>query len=149
MRWLSTDILSGMHSIGGRRDRAIVQHRIRLLPALEEIACKGIPDVRVVLYRNEPAMAMLRLPTQASNGRANLHQGGVGVGVDLHSGLTVHAVQQNRPVECHPDTGTPLLGKRVPHWHEVLEMSRRVAEETGLGYVGVDVVVDADEGPML
>jgi alpha-L-glutamate ligase-like protein len=144
-----SDILSGMHSLSGRPDRAIVQQRIRLHPAFEEIAYKGIPDVRVVLYRNEPAMAMLRLPTQASNGRANLHQGGIGVGVDLASSYTVHAMQQNRPVECHPDTGTPLVGRRVPHWRQVLAMSRRVAEETGLGYVGVDVVVDADEGPML
>jgi alpha-L-glutamate ligase-like protein len=68
-----SDILSGMYSLGGRPDTAIVQQRIRLHPAFEAISYKGIPDVRVVLYRNEPAMAMLRLPTKASNGRANRH----------------------------------------------------------------------------
>ena len=144
-----SDILSGMYSIGCRPDQAIVQQRVRLHPAFEEIAYKGIPDVRVILYRNEPAMAMLRLPTRASNGRANLHQGGLGVGVDLASGLTFHAVQQGVSVDAHPDTGAPLAGKRVPYWQRVLEMSRRVAAATGLGYVGVDIVVDADEGPML
>ena len=144
-----SDILSGMYSLGGQPDTAIVQQRIHLHPAFEAITYKGIPDVRVILYRNEPAMAMLRLPTKASNGRANLHQGGIGTGVDLDTGLTHHAVQRNRFVERHPDTGRPVVGMRVPYWDEVLDMSRRVARAVGLGYIGVDIVVDEDAGPML
>jgi alpha-L-glutamate ligase-like protein len=92
---------------------------------------------------------MLRLPTRASNGRANLHQGGIGTGVDLDSGLTNHAVQHNRFVERHPDSGAPVVGVRVPFWRQVLEMSQKVAEAVGLGYIGVDIVVDAEHGPML
>jgi len=92
---------------------------------------------------------MLRLPTQASNGRANLHQGGIGTGVDLDTGRTNRAVQRNRAVERHPDTGVPLVGLTVPYWPRVLEMARRVAEAVGLGYIGVDIVVDAKQGPML
>jgi alpha-L-glutamate ligase-like protein len=144
-----SDILSGMYSLGGRPDQAIVQQRIRLHAAFEAIAYKGSPDVRVIVYRNEPAMAMLRLPTKASNGRANLHQGGIGVGVDLASGFTHHAVQRNRFVLAHPDTGAPVIGMRVPYWKEILEMSQRVAVAVGLGYIGVDVVIDVDQGPML
>src|SRR5262249_31702442 len=113
------------------------------------ISYKGIPDVRVVLYKNEPAMAMLRLPTKASGGRANLHQGGIGTGVDLLTGVTNHAVLHNRFVEIHPDTDVPVVGMHVPHWPEVLSMSRKVAEAVGLGYVGVDIVIDAVHGPML
>jgi alpha-L-glutamate ligase-like protein len=142
-------ILSGMYSLGGQPDAAIVQQRVRLHPAFEAISYKGIPDVRVILYRNEPAMAMLRLPTKESNGRANLHQGGIGTGVDLDSGVTHHAVQRNRLVAVHPDTLRPVVGMRVPHWGEVLRMSRRVAEAVGLGYIGVDIVVDVKQGPML
>jgi alpha-L-glutamate ligase-like protein len=144
-----SDILSGMYSLGGRPDSAMLQQRIRLHPVFAAISYKGIPDVRVILYRNEPAMAMLRLPTKQSGGRANLHQGGIGTGVDLASGLTHHAVQHNRFVEVHPDTGRPVVGLRVPCWDEILELSRRVAEAAGLGYIGVDVVVDAELGPML
>jgi alpha-L-glutamate ligase-like protein len=144
-----SDILSGMYSLGGRPDAAILQQRIRLHPAFAAISYKGIPDVRVILYRNEPAMAMLRLPTKESNGRANLHQGGIGTGVDLDTGITNHAVQRNRFVDAHPDTGNPLVGMRVPYWREVLDLSRRVARATGLGYIGVDIVVDVSEGPML
>src|SRR5262249_51187014 len=96
-----------------------------------------------------PVMAMLRLPTRASDGRANLHQGGIGTGVELDGGVTHHAVLRNRLVERHPDTGVPVVGRQVPCWPQVLEMSRRVAEAVGLGYIGVDIVVDADKGPML
>jgi alpha-L-glutamate ligase-like protein len=143
------DILSGMYSLGGRPDSGIVQQRVLLHPAFAAVTYKGIPDVRVILYRNEPAMAMLRLPTRDSGGRANLHQGGIGTGIDLDTGVTHHAVRDNRWIDCHPDTGRPVVGLRMPYWREVLSMSRRVAEAVGLGYIGVDVVIDAASGPML
>jgi alpha-L-glutamate ligase-like protein len=144
-----SDILSGMYSLAGRPDRVLVQQRVRLHPDFEAFAYKGIPDIRVIVYRNRPAMAMLRLPTKASNGRANLHQGGIGAGVDLQSGRTTLAVQRNRCVEQHPDTGISLVGMRVPHWNQVIGMSCEVAAAVGLGYVGVDIVIDAVGGPML
>lgn len=144
-----SDILSGMYSLGGQPDTALVQQRIRLHPAFEAISYKGIPDVRVILYRDEPAMAMLRLPTKESGGRANLHQGGIGTGIDLETGVTYHAVQRDRFVKTHPDTGRPVVGMEVPFWAEVLKLSRKVSKAVGLGYVGVDVVVDANGGPML
>jgi alpha-L-glutamate ligase-like protein len=144
-----SDILSGMYSLAGQPDQALIQQRVILHPAFAPIAYKGIPDIRVILYRNEPAMAMLRLPTRASNGRANLHQGGIGTGIDLDTGVTNHAVLRNRFVECHPDTSNPVVGRQVPFWPEVLDMSRRVARDVGLGYIGVDIVVDAEAGPML
>jgi alpha-L-glutamate ligase-like protein len=144
-----SDVLSGMFSLGGQPDRAIVQQRVRLHPAFAAVSHEGIPDIRVVVYRGEPAMAMLRLPTRASNGRANLHQGGIGVGVELDTGITHHAVQRDRAISVHPDTGKPLVGVAVPLWDQVLDMSKRAARATGLGYVGVDVVVDAELGPLL
>jgi alpha-L-glutamate ligase-like protein len=144
-----SDILSGMYSLGGQPDTAMVQQRIRLHPAFTTISYKGIPDVRVILYRNEPAMAMLRLPTKESGGRANLHQGGIGTGVDLQTGVTNHAVQRNRFVAKHPDTGRAVVGLRVQYWHEVLRLARKVSEAVGLGYIGVDIVIDAEGGPML
>jgi len=144
-----SDILSGMYSLAGRPDRALVQQRVRLHADFAPVSYKGIPDIRVIVYRGAPAMAMLRLPTRASNGRANLHQGGIGVGVELDSGRTGHAVQHNRVIRHHPDTGVSLLGLLVPHWQQVLDMSRRVADAVGLGYIGVDIIVDEVQGPML
>jgi alpha-L-glutamate ligase-like protein len=144
-----SDILSGLYSLGGRPDEALLQQRVRLHPAFQGISYKGIPDIRIILYRNEPVMAMLRLPTRQSNGRANLHQGGLGTGIELATGCTHHAVQRNRMVAAHPDTGATVIGVRVPYWREVLAMSRRVAAAVRLGYIGVDIVVDERRGPLL
>src|SRR5262249_42579116 len=144
-----SDILSGMYSLGGRPDEALLQSRLQFPPAFAPIAFKGIPDLRVIVYRGEPAMAMLRLPTRESGGRANLHQGGIGAGVDLDTGQTHHAVRHNSFVHSHPDTNVSVVGREVPFWRDVLAMSRRVAQEVGLGYVGIDIVIDATHGPML
>ncbi len=149
LRQHMSDTLSGMFSLGGQPDSAIVQQRVELHPAFAAISHKGIPDVRVILYKDEPAMAMLRLPTKESGGRANLHQGGIGTGVDLETGITHHAVQRNRLIEIHPDTGRPVVGVRVPGWRDVLSLSRKVSKAVGLGYIGVDVVIDANHGPLL
>ena len=98
-----------MHSLGGRPDAAMVQQRVRLHPDVRAARrVEGIPDIRIILYRGEPAMAMLRLPTSESGGRANLHQGGLGVGIELHSGVTHHAVQATCTIHRHPDTGADL-----------------------------------------
>jgi alpha-L-glutamate ligase-like protein len=144
-----SDILSGLFSLGGQSDTAMIQERVHLHPAFAAISHGGIPDLRVIVYREVPAMAMLRLPTRESGGRANLHQGGIGAGVDLETGITCQAVQRGRLLDVHPDTGWPVVGARVPAWRDVLGLARRVARATGLGYVGVDVVLDARHGPLL
>jgi alpha-L-glutamate ligase-like protein len=144
-----SDILSGRYSLGGRPDQALLQQRVRLHPAFKDISWQGIPDVRVILYRHKPAMAMLRLPTKESNGRANLHQGGIATGIDLSTGVTHHAVQRNRFIDRHPDTGRSIMGMRVPYWGEILNLAEKVAGAVGLGYLGVDIVIDVDSGPLL
>jgi alpha-L-glutamate ligase-like protein len=143
-----SDLFSGLYSLGGRPDRAMIQQRLRTHPALERISYRGTPDVRVLVYRGEPALAMLRLPTLESNGRANLHQGGVGVGVDVDSGQTGRAIWHNRVVDRHPDTGETLAGRDVPDWPAILNAAKIVARATGLGYLGVDVIPDK-AGPMV
>jgi alpha-L-glutamate ligase-like protein len=143
------DILSGLYSLGGQPDEALIQYRVQLHPQFAPISYKGVPDIRVIVYRGRPAMAMLRLPTSQSNGRANLHQGGVGAGIDMATGVTHRAVHGSQSIALHPDTSVNLLGRQLPYWNEILAMSRAVAAAVGLGYLGVDLVIDADLGPML
>jgi alpha-L-glutamate ligase-like protein len=144
-----SDIISGLYSLGERPDEALVQQRVLLHPAFQRICYQGIGDVRVIVYRKMPLMAMLRLPTKVSGGRANLHQGGIGAGVDLDTGLTCLAVMRDRVAERHPDTGVNLIGFEVPDWKQVIDMACKVASAVGLGYVGVDIVLDRDQGPLL
>jgi alpha-L-glutamate ligase-like protein len=108
-----------------------------------------VPDIRVIVYRGYPTMAMVRLPTRASDGKANLHQGAVGAGVDMTLGETLSGVLDNNVVDEHPDTGALVSGLQIPQWDFILQSSARGFEVTGLGYLGVDMVIDSERGPLI
>ena len=56
---------------------------------------------------------------------------------------------QNDLVEEHPDTGALIAGLEIPKWDFILESAARGYEVTGLGYLGVDMVIDASRGPLM
>ena len=143
------DVIAGAFSPGSRSDLVLVEERVVPEPQLGALAYRGVPDVRVLVFRGVPVVAMLRLPTRRSDGRANLHLGGVGVGIDLASGVTTAAVCHGLAVAVHPDLAVPLAGITVPGWHDVVRLAVRAADAVGLGFVGVDVVLDARHGPLV
>ncbi|MCC5793850.1 MAG: alpha-L-glutamate ligase-like protein [Chromatiales bacterium] len=144
-----SNVISGQYSLGGSWDQALVEYCVKFDTSFVEHAYGGVPDIRVLVFLGYPVMAMVRLPTRRSHGKANLHQGAVGAGIDLGSGRTTFAVLGNRPVDEHPDTGVPLAGFPIPYWDELLDLACRCHELTGLGYLGVDIVLDREQGPML
>ncbi len=144
-----SNILAGLHSLGGRNDRAMVEAMIQLDPSVEKYSYEGVPDIRVIAFKGVPVMAMMRCATHASDGTANLHQGAVGVGIDIASGKSVRAVQHGHLVTEHPDTGAIFQELQVPHWERILDLGASCVEMTGLGYIGVDIVLDKIRGPML
>ncbi len=143
------EILGGLFSLGGSRDVAMVEACISCHEKLAEISYQGAPDVRVVMLHGYPVMAMLRVATRQSDGRANLHQGAIGIGIDLATGTTIHAVHHGMSVTRHPDLDTDLLGLCIPGWEKLLEMATKGYEMTGLGYLGADLIVDASRGPVV
>ena len=144
-----SNIVGGQYSLSGHRDKALIEYCVHFDPTFAEVSYQGVPDIRVIVYRGYPAMAMVRLPTRASDGKANLHQGAVGAGVNLATGMTLAGVLENKLVEDHPDTGAIVSGLQIPHWDFILETSARGYEVSGLGYLGVDMVIDADLGPLI
>ena len=144
-----SNILSGLYSLGGKYDVALIEELVHFSDVFCKYSYQGIPDVRVIVYKGYPAMAMTRLSTAESGGRANLHQGAIGVGLDIQTGCSLCAVQHNLPVQIHPDTQENLLDISVPLWREHLEIAAKAYEMTGLGYLGADIVLDKDKGPMM
>lgn len=143
------NILAGLFSLGGTRDVALVEYRVRPAKLLTDISYQGAPDIRVVMLHGYPVMAMLRAATRESDGRANLHQGAVGIGVDIATGVTVRAVHHGKPIRKHPDVDRELLGIRLPDWDKMLDIAVTCAEMTGLGYLGVDLMLDENLGPLM
>ena len=144
-----SNILAGLFSLGGQRDKALVEYRVRPSKVLMEISHQGAPDIRIVLLHGYPVMAMLRAATRESDGRANLHQGALGIGIDLASGRTIRAIHHGRPCTRHPDRGSDLLGIPIPQWERILDIAATCQEMTGLGYLGVDIMVDESLGPLM
>lgn len=143
------NILSGMYSLGGLPDTALIEYRVKFDPLFEPVSYLGVPDIRTLVFRGVPALAMIRLPTRLSDGRANLHQGAIGAGIDLVTGRTSSGVWQEKMIEHHPDTGGGIRSLKIPHWDNILELTARCFDLVGLGYIGVDIVLDHDLGPLV
>jgi len=139
------EIISGKYS-RGRPDQAIFEELLRLSAELRELATIGLPDIRVISFWGFPVMAMIRLPTALSRGRANVHKGAIAAGISISRGLIVGAVLKRERIERHPDTGVTLVGRRIPHWKGILQMAVRAQEASGLGYAGVDVTLSRQKG---
>lgn len=144
-----SNILSGLYSLGGRYDEAIIEEMVTFSDIFKEYSFQGVPDVRIIVYKGYPAMAMMRLATKESGGRANLHQGAVGVGLDMRTGKAIAAVQHNHPIDFHPDTKADLSTLKVPKWKTHLLIAAKGYDMTKLGYLGADIVMDKEKGPMV
>ena len=139
----------GFSGDSAAEDAALIEPLIIADPALASIVPEGLPDLRVISLFDEPLMAMVRLPTNESDGKANLHQRAIGAGVSLETGRITRAVVKGEPINLHPDTGVNLIGFEIPGWDRVLELASKCGPAVGLGYCGADIVLDVNEGPLV
>lgn len=144
------NILDGSYSLSGIPDVAFFEERLKLLKLFKPYAYKGIPDIRIIVFNKIPIMAMLRLPTKESGGKANLTQGAIGVGIDLASGTTTTAVLgKKKIIEYLPGTRLLLSGIKIPYWMDILNLAVRSQEISNLGFLGVDIAIDKERGPVI
>lgn len=142
-------ILEGNFSLKNEPDTAFFEERVLMHPDFKKYSYRGIPDIRIIVFNKVPVMAMLRLPTKESDGKANLHAGGIGLGIDIAQGVTTTAVHHDKHIDLHPDSGLNLRGIRIPYWKKILEIAVQTQIHTGLGFLGVDLVIDRVKGPMV
>lgn len=144
-----SNILNGMYSLGGLPDQTMIESLVQFDDTFRAVAYQGVPDIRVIVFLGYPIMSMIRLPTRMSDGKANLHQGAVGAGIDLASGHTLPGVWGNHIISEHPDTDAAITGFAIPDWNQILTMAAGCYEAVKLGYIGVDIVIDKDRGPLI
>ncbi len=143
------DILDGSFTKSGVADSAFFEQRIKIDSSLKPYSIKGVPDIRVLVFNQVPVMTMLRLPTEESQGRANIHAGGVAVGIDVAHGLTTTAIHHGNLIETLPNMRLALSGIRIPYWNEILLLACRTARAAGIMYAGIDIALDRDDGPLV
>ncbi len=144
-----SEMLDGEFSRGGIPDIAIFEERLKLLRMFKPYSFRGIPDIRVIVYNSIPVMAELRLPTEESGGRSNLHLGGIGVGIDMATGTTTSAVWHNRLIKYLPGTKVHLSGIKIPEWKTILELAIECQQASDIGFLGVDIGLDREKGPIV
>lgn len=145
-----SDILDGQYSTWGSRHMALVEERIPMHPDMEDYTTIGTPDIRVILYHRIPVMAMARIPTKLSNGRANLDQGAIGLGIDMGTGKTTYAVSgKKKRISYFPHNNLSVKGIQIPYWIDVLKTAVRAANASGMVYMGVDIFLHPEKGPLV
>jgi len=143
------NIIDGSFSLSGVPDIAFFEERMKILKLFKPYSFKGVPDIRIIVYNRVPVMAMLRLPTKESSGKANLQQGAIGVGIDMATGVTTTAVfRKSRMIEYIPGTRLLLSGIKIPHWKDILTLAVRAQNVSALGFLGADIAIDRDKGPV-
>ncbi|MDD5470166.1 MAG: sugar-transfer associated ATP-grasp domain-containing protein, partial [Candidatus Peribacteraceae bacterium] len=140
------DILDGKFSLGGRRDTAFFEQILYPHECFTPFRPVGLPDIRVIVFNLVPVMAMLRIPTAESEGKANLHLGGMGIGIDIAKGVTTHAAQYHHMISELPHGGSPS-GHQMPQWDDILLVCAKIQHVTNIGYLAVDITIDAQIGP--
>ena len=143
------NILEGNFSRTSIPDIAFFEERIKLLKLFKPYSYRGIPDIRVIVYNSVPIMAEMRFPTKESGGKANLHLGGIGVGIDMGTGTTTTAIQNDKIIEYIPKTRLSLKGIQIPEWKEVLQLAINAQKITKIGFLGIDIVIDREKGPII
>jgi len=150
LRFHAQEILAGRFSLHNTPDIAFIEERIKIIKVFRKYTHQGTPDIRVIVFNKVPVMAMLRLPTAQSKGKANLHQGAIGVGIDLATGITTYGVVNGQWIKYIPGTKIKVNGLKLPFWDNILTLAIKTQEVIPkLGYLGVDIVIDEDRGPMV
>ena len=147
------EILAGRYSLHTMPDTVLIEERIKIHPLFLALTKAGTPDIRVIVYNQVPVMAMFRIPTEKSGGKANLHQGAMGLGIDLATGITTFGIEGNgepiyRIYDFNKKKKRKVNGILIPFWREILETAINCQKAIpALGFMGVDVVLDKDRGP--
>jgi alpha-L-glutamate ligase-like protein len=145
-----SNILDGEYSTWGQNHKALVEELIPPHPALAKYSYKGTPDLRVVIFNSIPVMAMIRIPTKKSMGKANLDQGAIGAGIDMATGITTYAISgKSEKITHFPGSKKKVNGILIPHWKKVLEVAVQASNAAGYKYMGADLFIHPDKGPMI
>lgn len=146
------NILDGSFSLSNSPDIAIFEEKVVVPNVLRDYTYRGVPDIRIVVFNRVPVMAMLRLPTKKSHGKANVAQGAIALGIDLSTGVTTSAMTRRpwrKVIELHPDTKQELQGLEIPYWDEILRLAVESQSASQLGFAGVDLAIDKNRGPVI
>lgn len=115
----------------------------------------SINTIRVNTVVTKSGIKVMTAAFKVGNGQSiadNFHQGGIAAPVDLASGIVCGTPvdRWNRTFIHHPLSGVKLTGFQIPHWQQVIELSRKLAAVVPqVRYVGWDIAITQDGTPIV
>jgi len=142
-----------------RFEKRVIQYCLVNHAALADLNLGSVATVRVLTVRNErgeieATHAVFRMPQRAGALVDNIHAGGIAAPVDLATGKLGRASDlgvrvDSRWHERHPETGSQILGRALPHWAATVDLAKRAHDLIGdRVVVGWDIAILQD-GPCL
>ncbi|OGJ51231.1 hypothetical protein A2307_01270 [Candidatus Peregrinibacteria bacterium RIFOXYB2_FULL_33_20] len=135
------DIVDGKYAISGLSDTVIIEERLESDPFFKPLLeTNSLPDIRIIVFNLIPVIAMLRLPTKESEGKANLHMGGIGIGIDIGTGQCTYGVRHNQFITKLPNQ-LKIEEVKIPKWENILLMAAKIQQVSNIGYLAVDLAM--------
>jgi len=142
------DILDWFFSLSWNRDQVVIERKVELDESIALIWKYWLPDIRVIVYNMIPIIAMLRVPTEESGWKANLHVWACWVWVEVWTWKLTHITSKNKIIKTIPWIGD-IRWLELPHWDKVLELTSSLQQITWIWYLACDIVLDKEKGPLL
>ena len=136
------DILDGKESLQGKPDHILIEELMLPGDWFETFCTHGLADIRIIVYNFVPVAAMLRVPTEASDGKANLDRWWVWLGVEVGTGR-VQSMFLNGKVytENFPDQYAGFYDQYLSYRDDILHRSTQIQYYVNLGYLALDRVI--------
>ena len=128
----------------------ILEEKINQNAEVSNIYAKSINTIRIVtLNKNDEITIMFRAMRIGNNNKVvdNFNNGGLMAVIDEDGVIRKPILDKdNKVYEYHPMTNTKIVGFKIPHFNEVIELCKRLAKVTpDLGLCGWDIAI-ADNG---
>ena len=141
-------ILDGFFSLAGKRDTIFIEKKIELSKDIALLWKYGLPDIRIIIYNTVPVMAMMRIPTKESSGKANIHAWACAIWIDIWSGRLTYISHHGKQIKSIPGIGD-IRSLLLPNWDNILNLAVRVQYVTKIPFLWCDIVLDDCDGPLL
>lgn len=135
-------IFQWLYSSNGKQDTVLIEEKLIPWNGFELFCTHGLADMRIIMFNLVPVIAMLRVPTEQSGGKANLAQWGIGLGIDIVTGKINSLYRQWQSyTNSFPSEWSQFKNKKIPYRQEILEYSANAQYFVNSWYLGMDRVV--------